>query len=250
MIFICSSCEELNIQTADTEVAVIESYLLPGNEFQMSVKKQLIFQSDDTNYQSISNLDIRMYKDGEEYLLLENEEGVYSNPEVVIEDGSIYSFNFEWAEKETQAETIIPEKPQGFALSDESLVGFTMSFGSGFTEPDEVSAEWTNENNIYHMIVVENIESDPVLINDTTMRPPMNFRSMPTLNEEQTLSAREFMYYGTHRVILYSLNPEYAELYEQLSNSSLDITAPPTNIENGLGIFTGVNTDTLYIEVN
>jgi len=24
---------------------------------------------------------------------------------------------------------------------------------------------------------------------------------------------------------------------------------PPTNIENGLGIFTGINTDTLYIEV-
>jgi hypothetical protein len=50
-------------------------------------------------------------------------------------------------------------------------------------------------------------------------------------------------------VILYHLNPEYAALYKFSGNTSLDIKEPVTNFENAMGIFTGINVDTLKIYV-
>ena len=60
---------------------------------------------------------------------------------------------------------------------------------------------------------------------------------------------RDLQQFGDHRVIVYRVNPEYAALYESASNSSLNISEPPTNINNGLGIFTGISSDTLFFKV-
>jgi len=60
---------------------------------------------------------------------------------------------------------------------------------------------------------------------------------------------REFSHYGTHQIIVYRVSPEYAALYESSGNSTLSLEEPPTNIENGNGIFTGASSDTLYLEV-
>jgi len=56
-------------------------------------------------------------------------------------------------------------------------------------------------------------------------------------------------YFGTYRVIIFHVLPDYAKLYEQTNSSSQNLTNPSTSIENGYGIFTGLNSDTLYIEV-
>ncbi|MGC8802585.1 MAG: hypothetical protein ACP5PS_02250 [Bacteroidales bacterium] len=56
-------------------------------------------------------------------------------------------------------------------------------------------------------------------------------------------------YYGHNYVILYHLNPEYAALYKFSGNTSLNIKEPTSNIVNALGIFTGINADTLNIYV-
>jgi hypothetical protein len=50
-------------------------------------------------------------------------------------------------------------------------------------------------------------------------------------------------------LILYHLNADYAALYNDTGNSSQNLTNPTTNIENGLGIFTGINADTLLLNV-
>jgi hypothetical protein len=40
-----------------------------------------------------------------------------------------------------------------------------------------------------------------------------------------------------------------AALYSDNSNSSQNLSNPTTNITNGLGIFTGISSDTLYLQV-
>ena len=45
------------------------------------------------------------------------------------------------------------------------------------------------------------------------------------------------------------MNEEYAMLYESTSTRSQSLTAPYSNIENGKGIFTAFNTDTLFFEL-
>jgi hypothetical protein len=52
-----------------------------------------------------------------------------------------------------------------------------------------------------------------------------------------------------HNVILMHVNPDYAALYRSSGSTSQNISTPPTSITNGLGVFTGVNADTLKFEV-
>jgi len=60
---------------------------------------------------------------------------------------------------------------------------------------------------------------------------------------------RELRLYGTYKIIVYRLNAEYAALYKTIGSSSLSIQEPPSNINNGLGIFTSVTPHTFFLEV-
>jgi len=57
------------------------------------------------------------------------------------------------------------------------------------------------------------------------------------------------MQFGTYQIIVFRVNTEYAALFDSSVGSSLSLEEPPSNIVNGLGIFTGLSSDTLYLEV-
>jgi len=246
------ACEKIELQTADNNIAVVESYLIPDAPVGVKITKQLVFQSDDTIAQNLSGLEVQISTGNETYDLNEVSPGYYENSSLQLETGVDYFLSFNYDAKELSAQTSIPTKPIGFASSATSLV-VSGVYGGGMgmgTPPEPVTLYWENADNHYHMVVVENIESNPSLIYTDTDAPVRSFRNAPTLAVSQELNMRSFSYYGKHRLILFKLNTEYAALYEQLGTSSLDIVAPPTNINNGLGIFTGINADTLYLTVN
>ena len=54
---------------------------------------------------------------------------------------------------------------------------------------------------------------------------------------------------GLHRITVYKVNQEYADLYENLEQDSRDLNEPPTNINNGLGIFSAFNSQNVFFEV-
>ncbi|MBK6828196.1 MAG: hypothetical protein IPG86_15690 [Chitinophagaceae bacterium] len=93
------------------------------------------------------------------------------------------------------------------------------------------------------------METNPTLINSTGQGRPV-FRTEPSQTTTQDLSFQQFTYYGNYRVVLYRIWPEYAALYEDNGANSTNLAEPPTNVVNGRGIFTGINTaDTLYVRV-
>jgi hypothetical protein len=80
--------------------------------------------------------------------------------------------------------------------------------------------------------------------------PPGNiFRKPPTTASGLEINSNEFQYYGKHRLILFHVLPDYASLYSDTQTSSQNLTNPSTSIVNGYGIFTGLNSDTLFINV-
>ena len=118
--------------------------------------------------------------------------------------------------------------------------------------PDPVVFTWSNPSNDYHLMVVRCIESSPVEISlgGAVLIGSGTFRTEPTQGSTQQIVPMRFRYYGLHEVVLYRILPEYAALYEDNGSNSTNLTTPPGNITNGLGIFTGVNAaDTLYITV-
>jgi hypothetical protein len=98
---------------------------------------------------------------------------------------------------------------------------------------------------------VENVESSPEAIrNFGNNAPPSNiFRKQPTNSSSEEIRAMEFQYFGKTRILLFHVLPDYAALYDQSSTSSQNLTNPSTNIKNGYGIFTGLNADTLWLNV-
>lgn len=75
------------------------------------------------------------------------------------------------------------------------------------------------------------------------------FQLAPSQSDHYSMKTRRFSYYGNHRIILFHINPDLASLYEESKNTSQNITNPPTEIKHAFGIFTGINADTLNVNV-
>ena len=128
--------------------------------------------------------------------------------------------------------------------------------GGGFTQIDPIEVSWDNPEGDYYYVLIENLETNPEYVNDflADLEEDLGQRfrriTEPSITDFHSINPRrEITQYGTHRVIVFRVSPEYAALYQTSGTSSQSLTEPPSNIDNGLGIFTGVSSDTLYFEV-
>jgi hypothetical protein len=247
-----SSCEKIILEGGDSAKPVVIGYLIPGEKITINVKREVLYGVDTTS-EPINNLEVFITnQEIKEKLILVSDTGTYSTARLISKEGETYKMEFNYNNKLIEATTVVPSKPKNFKGSAGSIkvVSFTPGSGTMPEFPDPVKYTWDNSNKDYCLVVVKNIESNPSSISSGGFRrPPMQFRNQPTQQESYDINFQNFSYYGTHLVILYHLNPEYATLYQQNGNNSLNLTTPPTNIVNGLGIFTGINSDTLNIEV-
>ncbi|MEA5256559.1 hypothetical protein VB264_02115 [Arcicella aquatica] len=241
---------------------VVEAYLVAGKPISLSVKKEIAYNEDTSNTEApINGLNIKISDGTNTYSLTSNGAGVYkSDSTVKLKVGVTYNLSFTYNGNAVTASTIIPTKPVGFKTDITSIARTKLNlssgggFGGGFDENTDVNLSWSNPNSDYHFVVVDNIEANPVLIitlpttsnfNDLTRR----FRSQPVQGTTTQLRSQQFQYFGKHNLVLLKVNPDYAALYNSTGSTSQNISTPPTTITNGLGIFTGVNADTLAFTV-
>jgi len=244
-------CTPLELPVTDSDMLVVESYLVAGKAASINLSYQQASDSS-ADRPDLSLLEV-FVSDGESTeQLVHQDSGLFVGETLIMEAEKTYFLEFTYRDEVLSASTEIPTAPEDFAASSRLIEGGFPVFepGSGPPAiPEPITLSWSNPNGEYHIIVVENVEENPELIETDTERPQRVFRSVPTQSNEELLAPPSFTYYGRHRVILFRINAEYASLYEQLETTSLDITEPPTNVVNGLGIFTGINADTLTIEV-
>ena len=122
----------------------------------------------------------------------------------------------------------------------------------GIVIPEPVEVSWNNEDGDYYYILIKNIETEPEYVNENIAQfeGQLQFITEPQITNFYAIRAqRDLMQFGTYQIIVFRVNPEYAALYESTGGSTLSLEEPPTNIVNGLGIFTGLSSDTLYLEV-
>ena len=55
------------------------------------------------------------------------------------------------------------------------------------------------------------------------------------------IGLRQLEHLGRHRAIVYRVNQEYADLYNNRVQDSRDLNEPPSNIRGGLGVFSAFN---------
>ena len=75
------------------------------------------------------------------------------------------------------------------------------------------------------------------------------FVSEPTNESSLSFLAGTLVSFGSYTVEVFHINQEYADLYENRTQDSRDLNEPPSNINNGVGVFSAFNSDrrTFYV---
>ncbi|MEN8120544.1 MAG: DUF4249 family protein [Bacteroidota bacterium] len=250
------ACEQENIMNIDTDIPVVEAYLTPGEPINhVRLTKLIPFLTDDIDSvaEKINDAEITIFSSDAQYKLVPFPDGrgyYYPDTNVLIKENETYSIEFQYKEKLVSASTTTPTKPINLNISQELFLIERMVEGSypSFTsETYEITWDNVDGSNYYLSIDLMETVIDPVsyMITDTVTQT----LSAPSVTNVYNIHSRLLRYYGKYRVVLYKVNEEYANLYESTSTSSQSLTDPYSNIENGKGIFTSFNTDTLFFEV-
>lgn len=251
-----TSCQKEEVSEF-TDSPIIESYLEPGNYLTVKVSRQIPFaETVEYSADDIENLTITVEHNSTIHTLTSLGNGNYIDSSIIVAEGENYNLSFQFNSNEVTAYTYIPTKPLNITQSATEIIIERLDTTSGpptggFTMPDPIEINWTNNDGSYYLILVENIETtlDPIRDFGDEDPPGNRFRKSPTNLSVEEIRSMEFQYYGTHRIILYHVLPDYATLYDDNSTSSQNLTNPSSSIVNGYGIFTGLNSDTLYVEV-
>jgi hypothetical protein len=267
MLGLLTACDKTLVDTIPGGAKpIVEAYLVPNQPITIKVKKEIVYTENLSNRETlIPGLSIKITGDGQTYLLkpYSGLDSLYrSEPNVRLKVGVTYSLSFDYNGKTVSASTIIPTKPVGLksditsVVRTRQVITSTGGFGRDVDENVDVNLSWTNTNSDYHFVVAESIEPklDLVITLPTSSTATFNnfnnrFRTQPVQGTGTRLRTQQFQYFGRYNVILLKVNPDYAALYSTEGNTSQNISTPPTTITNGLGIFTGVNADTLKFQV-
>lgn len=266
LVFLANSCtEEISILSLENRTPVVEGYLFANQPIDSIRVTESISYSGDGSLRAIQNLDMTISNDENVFPLSHDGDGFYSNREILVEEDKVYKLSFEFGEKTVSACTYVnPAKDVAISKTsiDLSKIEFTGPGQGGLQGlPDQeiVEVTWNNKELNYYFVDVENVESNPEYVNgifefldeQNVELPQRFFRSEPEIIDFYTLDTRrELQFFGTYEIIIYRLNTEYAALYESVGSSSISLREPPSNVKNGLGIFTAVTPHKLYLEVN
>ena len=249
-----SSCSKDLIDPLDAdEIAIVESYIYAGDSsIRVSVSRLLPFSEDTLEVkEGIAGLTLLL--NGE--LMTDIGSGNY---QIVPDGGQVltgieYTLAFFYGNDSITSTTLVPSKPADFEISDPILYTdrITSSSGFGGGPMEETEITWTNDDDSYYYVTIEYLETTPDLINEEMedLDIPLIQSVSPVQSSGTRLGMRNLQYFGHYRVVLFRVNQEFADLYHQMSANSNNITDPVTSINNGYGVFTGMSTDTLYIEV-
>ncbi|MEL7123649.1 MAG: DUF4249 family protein [Bacteroidota bacterium] len=252
------SCEEeVTLPTID-EITV-EAFLHAGQALDtVTFSKVIPFDSVEALVAPNDLSPIVIDEDGFSYpLYYLGENGKYGNTELIIETEKSYRLELDYKGQTISAETFIPTAPQNITLTDTlirrtKIIDFTDLFDQELPQPIEV--EWETEENAWYFVEVRSIEDDPEPINQLFEEEDIDF-SRPTFITEPTtdpyylINLREITHFGKYEVIVYRVNAEYVALYEDNTASAGSLNEIRTNVQNGFGIFTGVNSTRRYFEV-
>ena len=264
-IIINSSCEDISDFDPGESKPVVEAFLYEGESVDdIYLKKTSPLKTPTkSDPEIISDAIITISSDGQDFILSalkgQPERYAYDGNDLSVNIGDDYFLTFEYEDMIISSTTTIPSEPEGLDISPESIIIPRINsisdlryFRESFQKTIDVT--WNNTDGSYYYLVIENIEDSPQSIDPTDILGGLgiNFEFTTSPTQENVLQLRPLIHYtqyGTHKVKIYHVNEEYALLYETSTQDSRDLNEPYTNINNGLGIFSGFSSQEVYFEV-
>ncbi|KIA95494.1 hypothetical protein OC25_06560 [Pedobacter kyungheensis] len=231
---------------------IIEAYLINDKAVSLKVYEQKGLLDTASYGAAITGLNITFSNGAKTITLNETANGVYTSTATdLVVPGNSCSFNFNYNGKVISGETTVPAKPVAFASSSSEQGVPNPDPDSSSTAFTAVNFTWNNSNKGYYLMVFRNQDDTPNRIGSGFGRRNAYEDREEYLGQVSAYKTQRmtFQFSGYYDVYLYHINPEYNNILNSSSNSSLNLTNPPTNIKNGLGIFTAMACDSLLLHV-
>jgi len=140
------------------------------------------------------------------------------------------------------AATVMPFPPDNMAL-DRALIPLN-AFDLQTENADTL--RWSNTEKRHFAGKLSLVNINPVKIISSEADPPTEFILGATSGDRYAIPHKSLRYYGLYQLVLYAVNLEYAQFFASDVQSQVQQS---TNIMNGLGLFTAINSDTSYFFV-
>ena len=253
LLVILTDCEKTGSGSFQNQ-AVVESYIVPSQKITVKISKKIPYDSEaDTSVVDINHLSVRILINGTSYSLTPIGSGIYSDTSGTIkpEAGSTNGLWLMYNNTIVSSSTIVPSKPIGIAQSETSISMEQIDPEDPMANrpPDPVELSFSNDEEDYYMLTVECIDSLKIPIYKDSVPENKIYATRPTSQSSIDIQPMLLKYFGRNRIVLYHINKEYTTFLNTQVNTTQNYQDPPTNIENGLGIFTAINSDTLFLEV-
>ena len=260
--FLTYACTDESEEIPFVNTAVVVGYLYAGEPVQhLKVSGLIPFNADSTDEFYINDAEIDIINNGKSYRLTlsEGDSGYYHYPgeDLEILVGETYEFRMNYYGEEITAQTTVPQIPEGLAISTSDIYIEPIYEFYDLRNRDigDVNITWENDNGDYYYLLIDNVEDNPSPIDVNGILEGFmggknfSFITQPTQLDIYRIRGMTLQQYGTHRVKLYKVSKEYADLYETSEQDSRNLNEPINNINNGLGIFTSFNSNEIFFEV-
>ncbi len=243
------ACADSDPVGPDGDILVVRAFLFAGEPVaDIRITTTVPLVSEDTVGIPVSDATVWLERDGVRFNLIATTgvAGAYHYPgsDLVVGVGEIFELGISRGSESISATTMVPPPPEGFAVSSDvmEVVDITAGFGGrgggGGLAFGGLIVRWINPERDLFFVVVDNLETDPAQIPAPEfIRQARRFTSAPTPADSTQISQLSLTHLGDHRIRLYRVNQEYADLYEGRVQDSRDLNEPPSNILGGLGVF-------------
>ena len=246
------ACADSDPVGPDGDILVVRAFLFAGEPVaDIRITTTVPLVSEDTVGIPVSDATVWLERDNVRFNLIATTgvAGAYHYPgsDLVVGVGEIFELGISRGSESISATTMVPPPPEGFAVSSDvmEVVDITAGFGGfggrgggGGLACGGLIVRWINPERDLFFVVVDNLETDPAQIPAPEfIRQARRFTSAPTPADSTQISQLSLTHLGDHRIRLYRVNQEYADLYEGRVQDSRDLNEPPSNILGGLGVF-------------
>ena len=237
---------------------VVQAYLYAGEPVNdIRLTETLPLGSEDSLAPSVNDADVAVIKNGIRYQLITSpgDSGYYHYPgtDLFIEEGDDFQLDILYDGESINAETTVPPAPENCTISVDTLAVPESMFEWFQSRNNSVTVRWQNNGNTLFFVLVENVEENPQIIDfgfgGGQFAQRFRFLSRPTPADSMQVNMMSISHLGKHRIKVYRVNQEYADLYISRNQDSRDLNEPLSNIQNGLGVFSAFNSDSLFFYV-
>ena len=263
LIVLLYSCD---IESPIEDNFVVEAFLFQGEKVDdIKIKKTELWNSLDSLDTYISDAEIKLFANGQEYNLNYNlsDENYFTNENIDIISGNTYGLQVKVGDRVATSETQVPTSPLGLSISENKIVVPPLVLSPalpnvlrGLFDNARTDISWDNSTGEYHYLTIKyaGIEEDPIFTDEFPGQignffSNFSIQSEPTIENNYNVICMSLQNYGKYMVTLYKINQDYVSLFETAVQDGTELNEPPSNIINAFGIFTAFASDTVSFEI-